>query len=433
MRHSLLIGFTVLILILAACSPALSSGTPDELSNAPQATVTPQKELPTQENVPEATTDAQTTATESAPFPTLIPGEDPTPPELIDEKPPTYAVNEFFTDFDRHLVSYREIQELIPKDAISSLDEPSFISAAEADQTLRPREPVIFIQLGKDARAYPLRILTWHEIVNDTIDGQPIAVTFCPLCNTAIAFQREVDGLTLDFGTTGRLRYSNLIMYDRQTESWWQQATGEAIAGIFTGRQLAAIPAAIIAWEDFRASFPQGKVLSQETGFVRSYGDNPYAGYDDVDNTPFAYAGPLPPDVLLPMERVLTVEINGEAAAYPYTALKEARVINDTVGGQDIVIIWEPGTASALDDSFIPAGREVGAANAFSAVLDDQLLTFNWDGERVNDEQTGSTWNILGIALAGPYKDRQLTPVVSINHFWFSWAAFKPETRVYTP
>jgi hypothetical protein len=318
-----------------------------------------------------------------------------------------------------------------PKDGIPAIDEPKFIGIDEADAWLEPQEPVILFQLGEDVRAYPLQILMWHEIVNDTVGGAPVVVTFCPLCNTAIAFERTVDGQVLDFGTSGRLRFSNLVMYDRQTESWWQQAGGEAIAGEFTGRQLKLLPASIIAWADFKAAYAEGKVLSRETGYRRNYGDNPYAGYDDVNRPPFLYIGPETPGVLPPMARVLTVDLNGEAVAYPYAVLQEVRVVNDSVGGAPLVVLWAPGTASALDAGTVALGRDVGAANAFARQLDGQTLTFRSDGERITDEETGSEWNVLGQAMGGPLAGSQLAPVVSINHFWFSWAAFKPETRIY--
>jgi len=337
-------------------------------------------------------------------------------------------------------VPYREILSGgPPKDGIPAIDEPEFVSIDEADAWLKPPEPVILVQVGEDARAYPIQILMWHEIVNDTVGGVPVTVTFCPLCNTGVAFERTFDpstssgqGRALDFGTTGRLRYSNLIMYDRQTETWWQQATGEAIAGEFTGRQLTFVPASLISWADFKAAYPEGKVLSRETGYRRSYGQNPYTGYDDVNNSPFLYLGPETPGVLPPMARVVTVDLNGEAAGYPYDVLQEVHVANDTVGGTPIVVLWVPGTASALDALSVAGGDDVGAATTFSRQLDEQTLTFVLDGDRIVDEQTGSEWDVLGKAMSGPKAGSQLEPVVSVNHFWFSWIAFRPETRIYS-
>jgi hypothetical protein len=367
------------------------------------------------------------------PTPTTTPRNTLTPSPGPQE-PPSGAQSEFTTDFSRSSVPYREIiSGGPPKDGIPAIDAPLFISAVEANEWLKPLEPVIVVQVGEDARAYPLQILTWHEIVNDTVGGLPLVVTFCPLCNTAIVFERTVGGQVLDFGVSGRLRYSNMIMYDRQTETWWQQANGEAIVGELLGSRLEFYPGIILGWDEFRSQFPQGIVLSRETGYFRSYGINPYSGYDDVNNPPFLYDGPTTPGVLPPVARVLTVDLNGEAVAYPYELLEPERVVNDTVGGVEIVVFWEPGTASALDTRVLGSGRDVGTAGAYSRTTAGRLLTFRYDVDRIRDEQTGSEWNFFGQAVGGDLLGAQLEPVISVNHFWFSWAAFRPETRIYEP
>jgi hypothetical protein len=351
----------------------------------------------------------------------------------LSDRPPPGAEVEFRTDFSRHTLDYAEVLSGgPPKDGIPAIDAPRYVSVAAAAEWLAPREPVVRVQIGDAARAYPLQVLTWHEIVNDELGGVPLTVTFCPLCNTAIVFERTVDGRVLDFGTTGRLRFSNLILYDRQTETWWQQATGEALAGDLTGRVLAKHPAEIVAWEAFAESHASGTVLSRETGHRRSYGRNPYAGYDDVGKTPFLYRGPPTPDAMPPMERVITIEGSNDAVAFPYRLLEQSRVANETVGEQPVVVFWGAGTASALDASAISAGRDVGAATAWSRVSEGQTLDFEVRGEAIVDRQTGSTWNLYGQATAGPLAGRSLDPVVAINHFWFSWAAFRPETRIYS-
>ncbi len=406
MRMSSVAGVTLtgIVLLLVACG---QTGAGSAGVDRPAATASP---------MPTATTKAA---------PTIL---------LPEEPPPPGATLEFSTDFTKHSVPYSEILSGgPPKDGIPAIDSPKFVTVPEADEWLVPREPVILVQIGEDARAYPLQILTWHEIVNDTVDDVPVTVTFCPLCNTAIAFERTVDGQVLDFGTTGRLRYSNLVMYDRQTETWWQQAAGEAIVGELTGRRLTPVPASIISWADFRQAYPDGKVLSRDTGYSRPYGRNPYVGYDDVNQPPFLYVGPETPDALPPMARVLTIDLNGEAVAYPYEVLQEVHVVNDEVGGTPVVVFWAPGTASALDSGTLAQGRDVGAATAYSRELDGQTLAFRFDGQRITDEQTGSEWDVLGRAVGGELAGRQLTPVVTINHFWFSWAAFRPETRIYRP
>ena len=332
-----------------------------------------------------------------------------------------------------HSVSYDEILSGgPPKDGIPAIDAPEFVSVEEADEWLEPQEPVILVEIGGLAKAYPIQILMWHEIVNDVIADVPVTVTFCPLCNTGIAFERRFDGQVLDFGTTGRLRRSNLIMYDRQTETWWQQATGEGIVGKHTGRQLTFVPAAMISWKDFKEAHPDGDVLSRETGHNGDYGRNPYTGYDDVERSPFLYDGPETPDALPPMARVVTIELNDEAVAYPFDLLQEVRVVNDSVGDVPVVVLWAPGTASALDAGSVAEGDDVGAATTYSRQLEGKTLTFALDGERIVDEQTGTEWDVLGNGMSGFWADQELEPVVSINHFWFSWAAFKPETRIYS-
>jgi hypothetical protein len=295
--------------------------------------------------------------------PTTAPEPDPistTPANLPAESPPQGADSEFKTDFTKNNVPYSKILSGgPPKDGIPPLDSPNFQSVSEADEWLEDREPIVFVQacaeqsrsVCDDARAYPIQILMWHEIVNDTVGDEPLVVSFCPLCNTAISFKRTFDpsagsgqsGQVLDFGTTGRLRYSNLIMYDRQTETWWQQATGDAIAGEYTGAQLELYPASTISWNDFKSQYPEGKVLSRETGFARDYGRNPYFGYDDINQTPFLFDGKTP-DQLPPMARVLTVDLSSEAVAYPYDVLVEVKVINDSVGNEEVVVLWAGGT-----------------------------------------------------------------------------------------
>jgi len=398
-----------------ALSPAIANELPAE-QPAAQPTATP----------PAAT------ATQAEPDATFTPLPTTAPKLLPPELPLRGADAQFDTDFTRHSVPYSEILSGgPPKDGIPAIDEPEFVSVAEADDWLGPKEPVILVVMDDVARAYPVQILMWHEIVNDEVGEVPVTVTYCPLCNTGVAFERTFNGQVLDFGTTGRLRFSNLVMYDRQTETWWQQATGEAIVGEYTGRRLTSVPASLIAWADFKTAYPEGTVLSRDTGFKRAYGRNPYTSYDDPRNSPFLYEGPETPDILSAKAREVTVDLNGEAVAYPYDALSVVRAVNDRVGDEEIVVFWAPGTASALDAGTVAVGKDVGAATTYSRDLDGRLLTFAVDGERIVDEQTGTEWDVLGRAVGGSLAGSQLTPVVSINHFWFSWAAFRPDTRVY--
>lgn len=337
------------------------------------------------------------------------------------------------TDFRRHSVPLREIREGgPPRDGIPAIDRPKFDTVVEAGRWLRDVEPVVAVEHGGEARAYPVRVLIWHEIVNDVVGGEPLAVTFCPLCNAAIAFRRRVGGRTLDFGTTGKLRYSDLVMYDRQTESWWQQMTGEAIVGVLLGTRLEPVPAQMVSWRQFARAHPRGRVLNQDTGYRRPYGRNPYVGYDDVTSSPFLYEGPRD-GRLRPMERVVAVFREGDTVAFPLEALRRVRVINHRVGKTPVAVFWEPGAASALDRENIAASRDVGAVGVFDRRLGGRELRFRFRAGRFEDAQTRSRWDLFGRALEGPLRGRRLTPVVHGTYFWFAWAAFRPDTRVVRP
>ena len=335
------------------------------------------------------------------------------------------------TDFSLHTVPYDEfLSGGVPRDGIPPLDEPRFESIADADTWLEDVQPVVALEINGAARAYPLAILTWHEIANDHLGGVPVSVTFCSLCNSAVAFDRRVGDATLDFGVSGNLRNSDLVMWDRQTESWWQQLTGEGIVGVYAGYRLDLVPAQLVSWRDFKDAFPNADVLSRETRHRREYGRNPYGGYDRVDQSPFLFDG-RPDDRLLPMERVAALTIDGMPLAFPFMTLEEERAINYVANERNIVVLFQPGTASALDQSRIAESRDVGSTGVFEAGLDGQKLTFRLGADGFTDNETGSVWNVLGQAVSGPLAGQSLTPVVHGNHFWFAWAAFAPETEIY--
>jgi len=276
-----------------------------------------------------------------------------------------------------------------PPDGIPSIDDPSFLTAAEVD-FLEENEPVLALTVDGDARAYPVQIMMWHEIVNDTVGGVPVAVTYCPLCNSALVYDRRLDDRVLEFGTSGLLWNSSLVMYDRQTETLWSHFTGAGIAGELTGEELETFSVATVAWGTWRDANPDGLVLGRDTGFDRSYGQNPYPGYDDVTGRPFLYEG----------------EVDGR------------------------YVLWTPGTASALDASEVAAGDDVGATGVFVPVVDGQMLTFSATDDGFVDAETGSTWNVLGRATDGPLVGAELEAVPHVDTFWFAWSAFQPDSAV---
>lgn len=308
----------------------------------------------------------------------------------LGEGSPPPETDTWKTDFSKASVSLDEIESGgPPKDGIPAIDEPRYLEVKDVDFLEGP-EPVILVTADDVAHAYPIQILMWHEIVNTQVGDTAVAVTFCPLCNTAIVFDRRVDGRLLDFGTTGKLRNSDLVMYDRQTESWWQQFSGEAIVGELTGTKLRQLPARIVSWDDFRTEHPDGRVLSKDTGFFREYGANPYAGYDRADSSPLFAVRNEDDDRLPPKERVAYIEVGEDAYAVPFSSLAKKRTIEIDTGAGTIAVRWKPGVSSALDDVTVASGKDVGAA------------TVTLDGE--------------------PYPFHE--------PFWFAVAAFRPDIRI---
>lgn len=335
--------------------------------------------------------------------------------------------NELQTNFCKHSVDYAEILSggVLP-DRIPPIDKPRFDAIASGDKWLVGGQPVIALVMGKVAKAYPLAILTRHEIVNDEINGVPVVVTFCPLCNTAMVFKRTVNDEVLRFGVSGNLRHSDLIMWDNKTLSWWQQFTGEAIVGDLTGTQLELLPSQLVSWQDFKQAYPEGTVLS---GPKYDYSTNPYHHYDSTDELPL-YLGT--PDPRLPATaRVLGYFSNQTAIAYPLTEIAKAGVIEDTLDGQAVVIFYAQGQVSALDKPIIADSKEVGSAAMFYAQVNGRKLSFDYQDGVISDNETRSQWNVFGQAINGELIGTQLNYVLRSNvHFWFAWAAFKPQTKI---
>jgi hypothetical protein len=320
-----------------------------------------------------------------------------------------------------------------PPDGIPPIDDPKFQPAGQVDW-LAATEPVLALTVGEETRAYPLQVMTWHEIVNDSVGGVPVAVTYCPLCNSGVAFEREVGGrLLLDFGTSGMLYADNLVMYDRQTESLWPQLTGQASVGVLTGTQLEAIPIGVVGWEQFETAHPDALVLTRDTGFERNYGRNPYVEYDEPDGRLLVQPPGGTDDRFPVKERVIGVRLGGDAVAVPRARVATAGVLAIRVDGRELVIFHAPGQSSALDADKIPEGREIGSVGVFRPMVDGQALTFTREGELFVDDQTESRWNILGAAVSGPLAGTHLRPQRHLDTFWFAWIAFQPDSRISSP
>lgn len=292
-------------------------------------------------------------------------------PSLLWAAPETWREEWPRTDFSRSAVhDWGDIVSGGPgKDGIPSIDMPRLRRAAQAP--LKVREPVVTVELpGHRARAYPVRYLMWHGVVNDVVGDIPIAVTYCPLCNSGMVFDRRVEGEVLSFGVTGKLRHSDMIIYDRQSQSWWQQATGKGLVGTMAGRDLRALPVWMESWAEFRARRPNGLVMAEPLS-TRAYSRNPYTGYETAGH-PFLFKGDLPPHDIHALERVVRV---GDRA-WPLNRLAMEQEVSEA----GVTITWQAGQASALDTRHVGQGRDVGSIRVRDAdgrdVVHDVMFAF---------------------------------------------------------
>ena len=334
--------------------------------------------------------------------------------------------------FPEPLVDLDDIVRVLPTDAIPAIDSPAFVPVADLD--IAATEPVIALEIDGDARAYPVGVLTFHEIVNDTVGGVPVTVTYCPLCNSAVTYERSVQGAETTFGVSGRLFNSALVMYDRATQSMWTHFDGQAVAGVLAGERLEPVSSPLLSWGDFVEAYPEGLVLDPDnTGWpsrARSYFSNPYQGYDEEGTRtlfPTSTDGRLDAK-----ERVVAVTVGEEAAAWELAGLVAdgPTVTSGRVEDQDLVIFWKPGQASGLETSATGTGRDVGSVGVFAATIDGDPLSFTADESGFVDSETGSVWDITGAAVSGELAGSRLDRVPHLDTFWFAWSSYRPDSTL---
>ena len=343
------------------------------------------------------------------------------------------------TDTTLREVNLSEIILVLPRNSFPKLDYPDFIGKEKGLKAFFNHEPVIAVAINNEAKAYPLSMLTMHEMSNDSLGGIPILPTYCPLCNSSVVYDRRLTykgkDYLLDFEASGMLRNSDMVMADKQTESWWQQLTGTGLVGELSGAELEVIPSMVISIEDFFIRYPEGQILSPETGSKaqKRYGTNPFKHYDSVTSKPydrFYDHAKLDPR-LPPMERVIDVEGSDGYKIYPFSVIAREKVINDIYDGRSIVIFYKEGTVSVLDKREIAKSRDIGSATLFSSELEFKTLTFKKENNSFIDKETKSVWDITGHCIKGKLKGKTLTPEPHSNHFAFAWLTFHPESEIY--
>ncbi len=299
-----------------------------------------------------------------------------------------------------------------PKDGIPSIDDPKFVRAADAS-FMQDGDIVIGLSHGGVTKAYPLKILVWHEIVNDEIAGMPVAVTYCPLCFTSLVFERVIDGQVVEFGTSGKLYNSNLVMYDRLSDSYWSQAMAKGIAGRYSGHELKKIPFDLAYWKEWKQLNPDSLVLSTDTGSARPYGTDPYGDYY---TSPGIFFPVEHSDGRLgPKEIVMGLEYGNDLSAYRLDDITKKKLVNDSVGNNEVLLL----------------SLQPFMARAYDRTVEGTELEFHLEDGKVKDVQTGSEWNFDGLAVSGPMMGRQLDRLVLEPSFWFSWYTFHPDTELY--
>ena len=317
------------------------------------------------------------------------------------------------TDGQKHIIPLDKIKSGgPPKDGIPSIDFPKFAKISDS-QFVSDSAIVIGLEINGDARAYPLFILVWHEIVNDDVGGVPVAVTYCPLCYTNQVFERIIKGNEVEFGTSGKLYQSNLLMYDRWTDSYWSQGLGMAVTGELSGIKLKTIPFDVISWGDWKKLHPDTLVLTTDTGHLRSYATDPYGDYYTdpriifpVDNMD---------DRLHPKEVILGYHANGIYKAYAQNDVEIHNIINDAVGNTSVMLV-----------SLFPHNTR-----GYDRTLNGEVLEFEYVDEKIIDTKTKSVWNYDGHAISGSLEGSQLSRLYLEPGFWFSWVAFYPNTEVW--
>lgn len=345
------------------------------------------------------------------------------------------------TDTTKTNIDLSELSIVLPRGSFVVLNYPNFVGKEEGLTKFFRKEPVISVEIKDQAKAYPLNMLSVHEIANDTLAGVPILSTYCPLCNSGIVYHRRLNYKgkqhLLDFEVSGMLRKSDMVMADRETETLWQQLEGKAIVGELAGAELDIIPSLIISVEEYFNRYPDGKILSKDTGIEGTeeyYGKNFYENYDNPDGKPYdRFFSADQIDSRLPaMERIVDIRSAGEFKVYTFSVIAEKGVLNDEFNSKHVVLFYQPGTVSVLDEKEISESKDIGMVTVFNSKLDDKIFTFRKENGIILDNETSSKWDITGLCFEGKLNGKQLQIEPHGNHFAFAWLAIHPDTKIYS-
>ncbi len=310
-----------------------------------------------------------------------------------------------------------------PKDGIPAIDNPKFMSAEAADAFLRPEDVVFGLDHQGVRKAYPQRILVWHEIANDHFDGRRLAITYCPLTGSQVAFELPTPSASETLGVSGSLVNSNLLMYDRATDSNWPQILGTAINGDRCASVLTEVPLVWATWDQWRRQHPDTVVLTTETGFLRNYNADPYGSYTPEPGGYYGSGSLIFPvmntsDRFHPKKIVFGVRSGGEQLAIPLAEFRSVGVRNTSMAGASLAAVYD---------------ARFDTIRVFRSDVEGETLTFQLINGHLQDVQTASVWSVEGVAQEGPFQGVSLPQVNAYDVMWFAWYAFYPGTQVLVP
>jgi len=303
------------------------------------------------------------------------------------------------------------------KDCFPSVDQPKFLTVEEGSRVWLDDDEVIGLVYDGVAKAYPLKMVDYHHIVNDMFGDEPIAVTRCALCDTSVAYKRVIGGAETELGVLGTLLDSCLVMYDRGSNTSWTQIGGDAIDGELVGETLNAIELEHMTWGQWKEKYPDTLVLSKDTGgFMRGYDTNIYKLSKYTTNEEIHFPIRVNDNRLHPKEVVFGVKVGDNFKAYPRELVAEAGVINDKLERTDILVVYD---------------LKTGLVRVFSRKIDGRVLSFEQTDGGVFDRETGSRWNFEGEAVSGEYRGKRLEKLYALESYWFAWSAYYPATDLF--
>lgn len=344
--------------------------------------------------------------------------------------------NEWNTNIDKTSISLYEYEALTPNKAFESISNPKFYNDEKSKEYYKPETNVVVLSSGREYKAYPMDLLMFHQVINDRIGGKPIAITYCPFTDAVIAYERRFQNKgvqrELSFQPSGMIRKSNIILYDEQSESWWQQYTGKCNTGDLKGVSLKKYPVLRMTMGQYYENYKYGLVIKDtEKDSYLPYGKNPYYKYDNILTEKPIYLNYMPSERLMPMERVVSVNILKKHIIYPLEEIQQKGVINDQPMDMYIAVFYEGSSTSMLEGREIEQNSKTGSAAVYSAFQDSQLLTFSKEGDYFVDEQTKSTWNFRGYCIDGKLKNQQLRLLDFTQSFAFPELDFYSNSLIY--